>query len=300
MSIKTTGIWAVLAAAVVAVLGCCVLGLGRAGAQEQQYAGEDGSDAPRALSEKVTLCHYTGSAGNPYVTITVDRNSTAYQGHRGHPNDIIPAPAEGCPSGPPEPTTPEPTATTSATATATASPGGSPEPTTPESTTPETTNGGVCPDMVPPTASPTVTATAAASPPSSPTASAVDPGEEPGGEAEVTGPEGGASTIALYDLDVGDPSPHPGGPGGITRSEALGQEAAAQALLEGGDSRQAVVAAEPFLNACDSLDAARLAAAQLEEPLPDTGGPASLAIFAAALLLVSGGFAWRLGMGGRR
>jgi hypothetical protein len=38
----------------------------------------------------------------------------------------------------------------------------------------------------------------------------------------------------------------------------------------------------------------------VETTLMATGGPASLSVFAAALLLVGGGFAWRLGMGGRR
>jgi hypothetical protein len=52
---------------------------------------------------KITICHATSSATNPYVTITVSVNSTAYQGHLGHVtggpsgSDIIPAPPEGCP-----------------------------------------------------------------------------------------------------------------------------------------------------------------------------------------------------------
>lgn len=43
---------------------------------------------------KVTLCHATGSAKNPYVMITVDQS--ALPAHQGH-GDIIPAPAGGCP-----------------------------------------------------------------------------------------------------------------------------------------------------------------------------------------------------------
>lgn len=43
--------------------------------------------------DKITICHATGSATNPYQQITVPPNS----GHTKHPDDIIPAPANGCP-----------------------------------------------------------------------------------------------------------------------------------------------------------------------------------------------------------
>ncbi len=55
--------------------------------------------APRAManqSDKVTLCHATGSATNPYVEITVSAEG-AIHGHAKHSGDIIPAPADGCP-----------------------------------------------------------------------------------------------------------------------------------------------------------------------------------------------------------
>jgi hypothetical protein len=45
---------------------------------------------------KVTICHATGSAKNPYVEITIDVNGLS--GHDTHANDIIPAPAGGCPA----------------------------------------------------------------------------------------------------------------------------------------------------------------------------------------------------------
>jgi hypothetical protein len=47
--------------------------------------------------EKVTICHATGSATNPYVTITIAE--PAVEAHRRHQDgrDIIPAPAAGCP-----------------------------------------------------------------------------------------------------------------------------------------------------------------------------------------------------------
>ncbi len=48
--------------------------------------------------KKITICHATGSATNPYVEITVSINTaTGLHGHEGHPDDIIPAPATGCP-----------------------------------------------------------------------------------------------------------------------------------------------------------------------------------------------------------
>jgi hypothetical protein len=132
-----------------------------------------------------------------------------------------------------------------------------------------------------------------------PTVVATNPGENPDGPFEVTDPDGKVSTLSFYDLDVHDDPPIPGGPGGITRSEMRGQRAAAQSLVEGGNFHEAVAAAEPFLNGCDSRDAVRLAAVQLGIPMPDTGGPASLGIIAALLLMGSGIFAWRLGMRGR-
>jgi hypothetical protein len=346
-----------LLAAVLVVLGCYLVGLDRAAAQraEQQQYDADGQETPvpaqaPAPAERVTLCHYTGSANNPYVTITVDQNSTAYFGHREHPNDIIPAPSGGCPTGPPEPTTTEPTtvsptatvtatatatgettdgggcpgpdgpepttASPTATATATGQPTPSPEPTTTEPTTteptatatatatPTATPGGTTPE--PGTASPNATATDEPTPTASPgftptpTAVATKPGETPDGQTEVTDPDGEVSSLTLYDLDVDDAPPLPGGPGGITRSEILGQRAAAEALLAGEDFHGAVDAAQPFLNACDSRDAVRLAAVQLGIPLPETGGPAALSLIAAALLLGSGLFAWRLGVRGQR
>ncbi len=45
---------------------------------------------------KITLCHATGSATNPYVTITVSMQGATHR-HEQHAGDIIPAPAGGCP-----------------------------------------------------------------------------------------------------------------------------------------------------------------------------------------------------------
>ena len=45
-------------------------------------------------SDKITICHATGSALNPYVTITIDTNGL--NGHGDHEGDIIPAPMGEC------------------------------------------------------------------------------------------------------------------------------------------------------------------------------------------------------------
>jgi hypothetical protein len=58
------------------------------------------SEAAAAPKPKVTLCHATGSATNPYVQITVSQNAVKTHGHAAHENDIIPAPQGGCPDAP--------------------------------------------------------------------------------------------------------------------------------------------------------------------------------------------------------
>ncbi len=55
------------------------------------------SNIPVNQNGKITLCHATGSATNPYVEITVSV-AGATNGHAKHPGDIIPAPADGCPT----------------------------------------------------------------------------------------------------------------------------------------------------------------------------------------------------------
>lgn len=46
---------------------------------------------------KITICHRTGSAKNPYVQITVAADATR-DGHGTHEGDLIPAPEDGCPA----------------------------------------------------------------------------------------------------------------------------------------------------------------------------------------------------------
>jgi hypothetical protein len=45
---------------------------------------------------KITICHATSSKTNPYTEITVNVNGL--NGHNKHADDIIPAPAGGCPT----------------------------------------------------------------------------------------------------------------------------------------------------------------------------------------------------------
>jgi organic hydroperoxide reductase OsmC/OhrA len=47
-------------------------------------------------NSKITICHATGSQTHPYNEITVSINGL--NGHGNHPDDIIPAPASGCPT----------------------------------------------------------------------------------------------------------------------------------------------------------------------------------------------------------
>jgi hypothetical protein len=48
------------------------------------------------VNEKITICHATGSEKNPFSEITISVNGLS--GHEGHVDDIIPAPAGGCPT----------------------------------------------------------------------------------------------------------------------------------------------------------------------------------------------------------
>ncbi|MDX6656667.1 MAG: hypothetical protein QOH62_1460 [Solirubrobacteraceae bacterium] len=51
-----------------------------------------------AKAGKTTICHATGSATNPYVTITISNNAIPAHARHQDGRDIIPAPAGGCPT----------------------------------------------------------------------------------------------------------------------------------------------------------------------------------------------------------
>jgi hypothetical protein len=59
--------------------------------------GTNGGNGGGNNDGKITICHATGSATNPFVEITISEN--AVEAHRNHQNgeDIIPAPLGGCP-----------------------------------------------------------------------------------------------------------------------------------------------------------------------------------------------------------
>lgn len=58
---------------------------------------KSGDNDESGSAGKITICHKTGSAKNPYVEITVSVNATT-EGHGSHDGDLIPAPAGGCPA----------------------------------------------------------------------------------------------------------------------------------------------------------------------------------------------------------
>jgi len=59
-----------------------------------------------AQAGKTTFCHATGSATNPYVTITTSNNALPAHTRHQDGRDIIPAPGGGCPGGTTEEHTP--------------------------------------------------------------------------------------------------------------------------------------------------------------------------------------------------
>jgi hypothetical protein len=62
---------------------------------EDDNNGLCGGNSEGNSQGKITICHATGSATNPYVLITISVNGL--NGHDGHDGDIIPAPEGGCP-----------------------------------------------------------------------------------------------------------------------------------------------------------------------------------------------------------
>ncbi len=58
--------------------------------------GDDDDQDTSSNENKITICHKTGSAKNPYVQISVSENAVK-NGHGKHDGDMIPAPEGGCP-----------------------------------------------------------------------------------------------------------------------------------------------------------------------------------------------------------
>ena len=72
---------------------CCLNVMSQGGACKWSSCGCPAP--PPSSGDKVTICHATGSASNPYVEITISKS--AVQAHENHAGDIIPAPPTGCP-----------------------------------------------------------------------------------------------------------------------------------------------------------------------------------------------------------
>ena len=90
------------AALLIAAIGVAVLIVGLIRAQSEAIG--------KSQNQKVTICHATGSATNPYVEITVNTNAAngeKLNDHTHHDDDIIPAPAGGCPTNVPPPGGPD-------------------------------------------------------------------------------------------------------------------------------------------------------------------------------------------------
>jgi hypothetical protein len=168
----------------------------------QQTNGNDGDNGNNGNGEghtPVTLCHWVPAHGGSYITITVDDDGSSgnanLQGHAGHANDIIPAPAWGCEATPTAEATMPPPTGTAAPSTATVAPM---TPTMAASETPvatatatATTTGA----SETPTATGTVPATVTEVPvdTATPTGSAVPTATEtPGGAGVAPSPTSGA------------------------------------------------------------------------------------------------------------
>jgi hypothetical protein len=64
--------------------------------EKNEDKGNGNDQGKGSNADKITICHKTGSAKNPYVQISVSEKAIK-NGHGTHDGDIIPAPAGGCP-----------------------------------------------------------------------------------------------------------------------------------------------------------------------------------------------------------
>src|SRR6266480_4011539 len=61
--------------------------------------GGEATSGRHAERGKVTICHATGSATNPYVEITISRNALKAHARHQDGRDLLSVPAGGCPTG---------------------------------------------------------------------------------------------------------------------------------------------------------------------------------------------------------
>lgn len=83
-----------------ALVAVAALALGAATVAQAGGHSDNGNNG--SAHDKVTLCHWVPAHGGSYIMITVNvrgaNGNPNDEGHASHPNDIIPAPATGCPS----------------------------------------------------------------------------------------------------------------------------------------------------------------------------------------------------------
>lgn len=190
-----------------------VLALGLAGGAFALTA----TSAAGKPTEKIVICHDTGSDKNPYVTIVTDDDGET--GHEGHPGDLFLPKGSTCPTSKPSPT-PTDTQTGTPTPTPTDTETGTPTPTptdtatgTPTPTVTVTAPGGTTTVTVPgPTVTATVTATATAT--ETATAVPVLPAEIPPAEEVVPLPATAPENESVAPL----PATVPAGGGGTVDS----------------------------------------------------------------------------------
>src|SRR5207237_9112600 len=164
--LSTITMRAILAAGI--ALGLIAVVAGHLVAEAGNSNGNNNDNANHGVGHTpITICHWVPAHGGSYVTITIDDDGL--HGHGGHDNDIIPAPAEGCPSPaaatPSATRTPEVTQSPGETRTPVATPtcddndGDNPDDCAPVATPTCDDNDGDNPDDCAPTGTPSVTAT---------------------------------------------------------------------------------------------------------------------------------------------
>jgi hypothetical protein len=90
-------IWNYIVLIAVVVITALSLLLSACGPIDNSNGNSNKDKNKGGTADKITICHKTGSAKNPYVEISVSANAVT-NGHGTHDGDLIPAPEDGCPT----------------------------------------------------------------------------------------------------------------------------------------------------------------------------------------------------------